>query len=82
MFHKNYERDENEFDFCNFRLREHPFSALGANAQENAVVIEETAVTTTDVVECKTHYSSSWRDNWFIQIGAGASFLLSTTTIT
>lgn len=49
------------------------FSALGANAQENAVVIEETAVTTTDVVECKTHYSSSWRDNWFIQIGAGAS---------
>lgn len=47
------------------------FPAAQASAQE--VVVEETSVVTTDVVECKDHYSSSWRDNWFIQIGAGVS---------
>lgn len=47
------------------------FSANAAAAQET-VVVEETTVTTIEQpVECKTHYSSSWRDNWFIQLGAG-----------
>lgn len=40
-----------------------------ANAQETVVVEEETVVETE--VPCKTHYYSSSRDNWFIQIGAG-----------
>jgi outer membrane protein OmpA-like peptidoglycan-associated protein len=46
------------------------FSANNAAAQET-VVVEETTVTIEQPVECKTHYSSSWRDNWFIQLGAG-----------
>ena len=46
------------------------FCSLGANAQE-AVVVEETTVAIEQTVECKTHYSSSWRDNWFLQVGAG-----------
>lgn len=41
-----------------------------AQAQE-AIVVEETSVVVEQPVECKTHYSSSWRDNWFIQLGAG-----------
>ena len=41
-----------------------------ASAQEKVVVEQET-ITVTKPVECKTHYSSSWRDNWFIQLGAG-----------
>ncbi len=41
-----------------------------SNAQETVVVEEET-VALVNEVECKTHYSSSWRDNWFIQVGAG-----------
>ena len=31
---------------------------------EEATVIEQP-------VECKNHYTSSWRQNWFIQLGAG-----------
>lgn len=49
------------------------FSAGQAKAQETVVVEETTAIVTEQVVECKTHYSSSWRDNWFIQAGAGVS---------
>lgn len=45
------------------------FIANTANAQE-AVVVEEISVTETPV-NCQNHYSSSWRDNWFIQLGAG-----------
>lgn len=41
-----------------------------ANAQ-GTVVVEETTVYDLQSIECKTHYSSSWRDNWFIQLGAG-----------
>lgn len=41
-----------------------------ANAQD-AVVVEQESITVVNPVECKTHYSSSWRDNWFIQLGAG-----------
>lgn len=44
--------------------------SVSANAQEEVVVVEE-SVTVEQPVECKTHYSSSWRDNWFIQAGAG-----------
>lgn len=47
-------------------------SASTASAQET-VVVEENIVVTENVVDCKTHYSSSWRDNWFIQAGGGVS---------
>ncbi len=40
-----------------------------ANAQETVVVEEETVVTTD--IPCKTHYYSTAKDNWFIQLGAG-----------
>lgn len=40
-----------------------------AQAQEDVFVAEE--VITEQQVECKDHYSSSWRDNWYIQLGAG-----------
>lgn len=46
------------------------FASGNAQAQET-VVVEETTVAIEQTVECKTHYSSSWRDNWFIQLGAG-----------
>lgn len=47
------------------------FTASRANAQEN-VVVEEESVTVVNEVECKTHYApSSWRDNWYLQLGAG-----------
>lgn len=42
-----------------------------ANAQEGTVVVEETAIVTD--VQCKTHYYSTSRDNWFFQVGAGIS---------
>lgn len=42
---------------------------INANAQDDVVVTEE--VVTVTEVPCKTHYYSSNRDNWFIQIGAG-----------
>ena len=47
-------------------------AACPAQAQET-VVVEETTVETVQAVECKDHYSTSWRDNWFIQAGAGVS---------
>lgn len=45
-----------------------------ANAQD-AVVVEEDVVTyTTDAsADCKDNYYSTWRDNWFIQLGAGVN---------
>ncbi len=46
------------------------FAADNAQAQE-VVVVEEEAIAIEQPVECKTHYSSSWRDNWYIQVGAG-----------
>ncbi|MCC8070617.1 MAG: OmpA family protein [Bacteroidales bacterium] len=46
-------------------------SANYAEAQETTVVTETTTDVTLIPVECKTYYNSSWRDNWFIQIGAG-----------
>lgn len=44
-------------------------SANTAKAQET-VVVEESVITEVPV-ECKTQYSTSWKDNWFIQLGAG-----------
>ncbi len=44
-------------------------SANTAKAQET-VVVEESVITEAPV-ECKTQYSTSWKDNWFIQLGAG-----------
>lgn len=44
-------------------------SGINANAQEETVVVEESAIVTD--VPCKAHYYSTSRDNWFIQIGAG-----------
>lgn len=48
-------------------------SGAGTMTAQNmgTVVVEETTVETVSTVDCKTHYSSSWRDNWFIQLGAG-----------
>ena len=48
-------------------------SAVSLKAQGTVTtVVGETAVTPVKVAECKNHYySSSWRDNWFIQLGAG-----------
>lgn len=51
------------------------FSANQAYAQD-AVVVEEESITVTPVQECKDHYYSTNRNNWFIQIGAGANTLL------
>ncbi len=43
-----------------------------ANAQSETVVVEEETVVATEV-PCKTHYYSTKKDNWFIQIGAGVT---------
>ena len=44
-------------------------TAAPASAQD-AVVVEESVVVTEEV-PCHTHYYSTSRDNWFIQLGAG-----------
>ncbi|MEE0978823.1 MAG: OmpA family protein [Muribaculaceae bacterium] len=41
-----------------------------AKAQD-AVVVEEESVTVTQAPECKDHYYTTGRDNWFLQFGAG-----------
>ncbi len=46
------------------------FATSQAQAQDEVVVVEQD-VTVSEVVPCQDNYSSSWRDNWFIQIGAG-----------
>lgn len=45
------------------------FSASSAKAQETVVV--ENSVVTEVPVDCKTMYNTTWKDNWFIQLGAG-----------
>lgn len=42
---------------------------------QDAVVVEEESVTYAPVQECKDHYYSTSRNNWFIQLGAGANWL-------
>ena len=44
-------------------------SANNLHAQDTTVSVEE--VVLTESVDCKDHYSCSWRDNWNIQLGAG-----------
>lgn len=47
-------------------------AANRASAAEPAVVIEETTFATVDNANIKTVYApASWRDNWYIQFGAG-----------
>lgn len=41
-----------------------------AKAQD-AVVVEEETIAVGEAVNCKTNYSVSGHDNWFIQLGAG-----------
>lgn len=48
------------------------FSVQKAEAQESIVVEEDIDVTTGEI-ECKDNYYSTWRDNWFIQFGAGVN---------
>lgn len=45
--------------------------AFAAQAQDETVVVEETAIVTD--VPCKTHYYVDKKNNWFIQFGAGAA---------
>lgn len=45
-------------------------AALPAAAQGVETVVTEEVITEANV-DCKTNYSSSWRNNWFLQIGAG-----------
>lgn len=48
------------------------FAANDINAQDAAVVVEEATVAV-EQVKCKDIYTpGSWRDNWYIQLGAGA----------
>ena len=44
-------------------------NSMDASAQET-VTIEETLITEVST-DCDIKYSTSWRDNWFIQLGAG-----------
>lgn len=45
----------------------------GSAAAQNAVITEE-SVTVTEVPSCDVKYSNSWRDGWFVQLGAGVNF--------
>ena len=46
--------------------------ALTQSAKAQEVVYSDETVSVTEFTcDPKTHYSSNWRDNWFIQIGAG-----------
>ncbi len=44
-------------------------SANNANAQETIFVEED--LTITETVPCKDYYYSTWKDNWYLQMGAG-----------
>lgn len=46
------------------------FSTGNANAQDTVTVVEEVSASV-DETACKDNYYSTWRDNWFIQLGAG-----------
>lgn len=46
--------------------------ALSQSVSAQDVVVEDQTVSVTEFTcDPKTHYSSNWRDNWFIQVGAG-----------
>ena len=40
-------------------------------AQDDDYVVVEEDVTIVDMSQCKDIYHSSWKDNWFMQMGAG-----------
>lgn len=44
---------------------------IGAMAQNDDYVVVEEDVTIVDLSQCKDHYYSSWKENWFMQMGAG-----------
>ncbi len=44
---------------------------MGATAQDDAYVVVEEDVTVVDLSQCGDIYHSSWKDNWFMQMGAG-----------
>lgn len=44
---------------------------IGAMAQNDDYVVVEEDVTIMDMPQCKDIYYSSWKDNWFMQMGAG-----------
>ena len=44
---------------------------MGMMAQNDDFVVVEEDVTIVDMSQCKDIYHSSWRDNWFMQMGAG-----------
>ena len=44
---------------------------IRAMAQNDDYVVVEEDVTIVDLSQCKDIYYSSWRDNWFMQLGAG-----------
>lgn len=44
---------------------------MGAIAQNDDYVVVEEDVTVVDLSQCEDIYHSSWRDNWFMQMGAG-----------
>lgn len=45
-----------------------------ANAQE--VVVEQQAAAITENVQCKDYVASNWRNNWFLEVGAGVNIPL------
>lgn len=49
---------------------------IGATAQNDDYVVVEEDVTIVDMSQCNDIYYSSWRDNWFIQFGAGMNLPL------
>lgn len=46
-------------------------SSSAANAEDKITLYDGTVV---NVPECKDYFSSSWRQNWFIQVGAGVNW--------
>ena len=44
---------------------------MGVMAQNDDFVVVEEDVTIVDMSQCNDIYHSSWRDNWFMQMGAG-----------
>lgn len=50
-------------------------SALAFTDSVNAqtVVIDEECIGMDDDIQCKDHYYSTWRNNWFIEMGAGVN---------
>lgn len=49
------------------------FAANRADAQEVVVVDDSVSTTVIDASQCNDYYYTSWRDNWFLQLGAGVN---------